>query len=75
MCTEPVADLRNELSECVRASGKLEAPDHLETMEIPVGLSDAETHTKCTAAEKLGAIIRAQIRTSVRRPEIIQTML
>ena len=40
-----VADLCNELSEGFRASVKPEAPDHLETMEIPTGLSDAETHT------------------------------
>ena len=38
-----VADLCNELSEDFRASGKPEAPDHL--MEIPTGLSIAETHT------------------------------
>ena len=32
-----VADLCNELSEDFRASGKPEAPDHLETMKIPPG--------------------------------------
>ena len=31
------ADLRNELSEELGASEKPEAPDHLETMEIPTG--------------------------------------
>ena len=40
-----VADLCDELSEGVEASGKLEAPDHLETMEIPTDLSIAETRT------------------------------
>ena len=32
-----VADLCNESSESVGASGKPEAPDHVETMEIPIG--------------------------------------
>ena len=40
-----VADLCNELSDGFGTSGKPEAPDHLETMENPTGLSDAETHT------------------------------
>ena len=40
-----VADLCNELSEGLRAPGKLAAPGRLETMEIPTGLSIAETHT------------------------------
>ena len=40
-----VADLRNKLCEGFRASVKPETPDHLEMMEIPGGLSDAETHT------------------------------
>ena len=40
-----VADLCNELSEDFRASVKPEAPDDLGTMEIPTGLSIAETHT------------------------------
>ena len=40
-----VADLCNELSEVFMASGKPEAPDHLETMEIPTRPSIAETHT------------------------------
>ena len=39
------ADLCNELSEDAGALGKPEAPDHLETMEIPTGPSIAETHT------------------------------
>ena len=38
-----VADSRNELD--LRASEKPEAPDHLETKEIPTGPSSAETHT------------------------------
>ena len=38
-----VADLCNELSEDFGASGKSEAPDHLETMKIPTGPSIAET--------------------------------
>ena len=40
-----VADLCNEISGDLRASEKLAAPDHLETMEIPSGPSIAETHT------------------------------
>ena len=40
-----VADLCNELSEGFRGSVKLEAPDHLETMEIPTGPSIADTYT------------------------------
>ena len=40
-----IADLCKELSEGSRASGKPEAPDHLETMKIPLGPSIAETHT------------------------------
>ena len=44
-----VADLRNELSEDFRAREKLETPDHLETMEIPIGSSIAEPHNQCTA--------------------------
>ena len=67
------ADPCNELSEGSGASGKVEAPDHLETMETPTGL--CRNSYQCTAAVKLGAIIRTKIRTLVRRPEIIQTML
>ena len=40
-----VADLCKELSEDSRAPEKPEAPDHLETMEIPTGPSIAETHS------------------------------
>ena len=40
-----IADLCSEVSEDFWASGKLEAPDHLETMEIPTGPCVAETHT------------------------------
>ena len=40
-----IADLCNELSEDLRASGKLAAPDHLEKMEIPARLSAEETQT------------------------------
>ena len=40
-----VADLCNELSEDLGAPEKPEAPDHLESMEIPTGPSYAETHT------------------------------
>ena len=40
-----IADLCNELSKDLRASEKPDAPDHLETMEIPSGLSNAETLT------------------------------
>ena len=69
-----IADLCNELSEDIRASGKLEAPDHLETMEIPTGHSVAENSYQRTATRKLGAIIRATIRTIVRKPDIIQIM-
>ena len=70
-----VADLCNELSEGFGASEKLEALDHLETMEIPTGLSNAETHTNAQQRRNLVQEIRAKIRTNVRRPEIIQTML
>ena len=40
-----VPDLCNDLSEGCRASVKPEAPDHLETTEVPTSLSNAETHT------------------------------
>ena len=40
-----IADVRNELSEDFRSSQKLGAPDYLETMEILIGLSIAETHS------------------------------
>ena len=40
-----VADLCKELSEDSWAPVKPEAPDHLETMEIPAGPSIEETHT------------------------------
>ena len=40
-----IADLCDELSEDLRASGKPAAPDHLETMEIPTGHSVEETQT------------------------------
>ena len=40
-----VADLCNELSKGVRASVKLDAPDHLEKMEILIDLSIAENPT------------------------------
>ena len=40
-----VADPCNELSEGVKASAKPEAPDQLETMEIPTGLPHSETPT------------------------------
>ena len=40
-----MADLCNELSEDLRASGKPAAPEHLETMEIPTGPSIEETQT------------------------------
>ena len=42
---ESAPDLCNEFCEDFRASVKLEAPDHLETMEIPTVSSIAETHT------------------------------
>ena len=40
-----IADLCKELSEDFGAPGKPEAPDHLETMEIPADPSIAGTHT------------------------------
>ena len=40
-----IADLCKELSEDSWAPGKTEAPDHLETMEIPTDLSLAGLHT------------------------------
>ena len=69
-----VADLCNGVSEGVGASGKLDALNHLEKMEIPADLSIAEISTNAQQREKLSARIRAKIRTHVRRPEIIQTM-
>ena len=45
--------LCNELSENLRASGKPEAPDHLETMEIPTGPSVAETQTNAQQRRNL----------------------
>ena len=39
------ADLCKEVSEDSRAPGKSEAPDHLETMETPVGRSTSGSHT------------------------------
>ena len=50
-----VADLCNELSDGCRASGKPEAPDHLETTEIPTDLSNAETHTN---AQQRGNLVQ-----------------
>ena len=47
------ADPCNELPEGFRASVKSEAPDHLETMEIPTGLSNAETHTNAQQRRNL----------------------
>ena len=38
-----VANLCTEISEGFRASAKPEAPDHMEKMEIPTDLSNAET--------------------------------
>ena len=40
-----IADLCNELSEDLGATGKPEAPDHLQTMEIPTGPSITDTQT------------------------------
>ena len=48
-----IADLCKELSEGSRASGKPEAPDHLETMKIPPGPSIAETHTNAQQRRNL----------------------
>ena len=48
-----IADLCNELFEDLRASVKPEAPDHLETMEIPTGLSNEETHTNAKQRRNL----------------------
>ena len=46
------------------------------TFTLPVPSADTRTFShQCTATEKLGARIRAKIRTIVRRPEIIQIML
>ena len=71
---EAMADLCNELPKDLKAPEKLAAPDHLETTGIPAGPSADQTLTNVTATEKPGARIRAEIRTLVRRPEIIQTM-
>ena len=48
-----VTDLCKELSEDFRASRKPEAPDHLQTMEIPTGLSVAETQTNAQQRRNL----------------------
>ena len=48
-----IADLCHELSEDFRASGKPEAPDHVETMEIPAGPSIAETQTNAQQRRNL----------------------
>ena len=42
---EAIADLCNELPKDLGAPGKLAAPDHLETMEIPTHPSAEETPT------------------------------
>ena len=49
------ADLCNELPEDLRAPGKLAAPDHLETMEIPSRPAIAETHTN---AQQRGNLVQ-----------------
>ena len=69
-----VADSCNESSKGVRASGKPDALDHFERMEIPTDLFCRRKIYQCTAARKPGARI-AKIRTIVSRPEIFQTML
>ena len=48
-----IADLCHELSEDFIASGKPEAPDHVETMEIPAGPSIAETQTNAQQRRNL----------------------
>ena len=48
-----IADICNELSEDLRASEKPEAPDHLETMEIPSGPSIEETQTNAQQRRNL----------------------
>ena len=50
-----LADPCNELSEGVRASEKPDASDHLETMEIPAGPSNAETPTN---AQQQGNLVQ-----------------
>ena len=68
-----IADLCNEVPKDLRAPVKHAAPDHWEKMEMPTNLSIAETYTNAQQ-RRPGATIRAKNRTSVRRPEIIQTM-
>ena len=70
-----VADLCRELSKDSRASEKLDAPEYLETMEIPTEPSICWPSYRRKAAGKPGAILWAQIRTTIWRPEVIQTML
>ena len=48
-----IAHLCNELSEDLRASGKPEALDHLETMEIPTVPSTEETQTNAQQRKNL----------------------
>ena len=54
-----VADLCIELSEDFRASGKLEASDHLETMEMLTGPSIAGTRT---CAQQHGNVVQGDER-------------
>ena len=48
-----IADLCNEVPKDLRAAGKPAALDHLENMEIPTDLSNAENSNQSTAAGKL----------------------
>ena len=68
------ADLCREISKDSMASGKPDAPEHFETMEIPTGPFIAGPHTD---EKRQGHLLQgfSQIRIIVRRPEVIQTML
>ena len=61
-----IAILCNELSEGFGAVEKPEAPDHFETLAF----SKCRNSYQCTAAVKLGARIRAKIRTIVRNQKL-----
>ena len=69
-----VADLCEEALEDFRAPGITGALDRLEKMETPTGPLCCRKLYQCTATEKFVASIWAKIRTSVRRPGVIQTM-
>ena len=69
-----VAYLCNELSGDLRASGKPEAPDHLETMEIPARRSSEETQTNAQQRRNPVQEYERKFEQLSENPEIIQTL-